>query len=199
MKKASVEDNTGVSQGKPVPSCQWSFNRAHEFHHITGDTVSLFGRQAADLSYRHVSIIDDASGAWSARLDRMFQGPDAIEQSSMDSKGKFTLFHVPVRGSDGAVTYVAGFAFPAGSPIPAAPELVFAATAALQALEPERTRVTRFLHDVVAQSLSGTGFQLELLTLEIQAQSAEAASRAAEIQRSLDEVLQLIRKFNATE
>lgn len=197
MKRARVEDNTGVSQGKPVPSCQWSFNRAHEFHHVGGDTVSLFGRRATDLWHRHVSLIDDTSGSWSARLDRMFQGQDALEQSSAGPKGEYALFHILVRGDDGMVTHVAGFAFPAGSPIPAAAELQLAASAVLQALKPERTRVTRFLHDIVAQSLSGTGFQLEALILEIQAQSAEAPARATEIQRSLDDVLRLIRKFNA--
>jgi len=199
MKKASLEDDTGVSQGKPVPSCQWSFNRAHEFHHVSGDTVPVFGRHAADLAHRHVSIIDHPPGVWSARLERLFRGQEAMEESSAGAKVEYTLRHVPVRASDGMVRYVAGFAFPAGSPIPASTELVFAATAALQALESERIRINRFLHDVVAQTLSGTGFQLESLMLEIQAQSAEAASRAAEIQRSLDQLLQLIRRFNAPE
>jgi len=41
--------------------------------------------------------------------------------------------------------------------------------------------------------------QLELLQLEIQAQSAEALQRTAEIQKSLEEVLKLIREFNAPE
>jgi len=197
MKEASVEDDTGVSQGKPVPSCQWSFNRALEFHHVSGDTLPIFGRHAADLSHRHVSIIDDPSKAWSARLGRLFRGQDAVQTSSAGPKGEYTLLHVPVRGRDRSVHYVAGFAFPSSSPVPAPAEAQLAGDAVIQALEPERTRINRFLHDVIAQSLSGTGFQLELLALEIQAQSAEAPTRAAEIQKSLDQVLRLIRRFNA--
>jgi len=199
MKRDSVEDDAGVPRGAPIPSCQWSFSRAHEFHHVSGDTVPVFGRHAADLAHRHASIIDHPPGVWSARLERLFRGQEAIEESSAGAKGEYTLLHVPVRASDGTVRYVAGFAFPAGSPVPASTELVFAATATLQALESERIRVTRFLHDVVAQTLSGTGFQLESLALEMQAQSAEAPARAAEIQKSLDQVLRLIRKFNAQE
>ena len=187
-------------QGKPAPSCQWSFNRSHEFHHVSGDTTGLFHRLTADLSRRHVSIIDDPPGTWSACLDRMFQGDAPIEQwIAAGPAGEYAVFHIPVRAGDGTVLYVAWFAFPAGSPLPAAPELESAADATLQAVESERTRATRFLHDVVAQSLSGTGLQLELLQLEIQAQSAEALQRTAEIQKSLEEVLKLIREFNAPE
>jgi hypothetical protein len=200
MKNASAQGNTGVSQGNPLPLCHWSFNRAHEFHHVSGDAVSLFGRPAADLRRRHVSMIDDPSGSWSARLDRMFQRQSPIEQSAAPGpEGEYALLHVPVHADHGAAIYVAGFAFPAGSPLPCATQIEWAANAILQALDLERTRATRFLHDVVAQSLSGTGFQLKLLKPEIHAQSAEALKRTLEIQKSLDEVLKLIREFNAPE
>jgi len=200
MSYASAQGNTGVFQGNHAPSCHWSFNSAHEFHHVSGDAVSLFGRPAADLRRRHVSIIDDPSGTWSARLDRMFQRQTPIEQSAAPGpEREYTLFHVPVHADHGAAIYVAGFAFPAGSPLPCATELEWAAYAILQALDLERTRATRFLHDVVAQSLSGTGFQIELLKPEIHAQSAQALKRTLEIQKSLDEVLKLIREFNAPE
>jgi signal transduction histidine kinase len=201
MKKASVENDTGVCRGDPFPSCHWSFNSAHKFHHIAGDAASIFHRPAADLWRRHVSIIDDPSGTWAARLNRMFQGQAPMEQSTAPGPdGEYVLFHVPVRGDDDTVIFVAGFAFPAGPLLPgAAAELQLAARATVQAVEVKRTRTTRLLHDVVAQSLSGAGLQLELLKLEIQAQSADALQRTAEIQKSLEEVLKLIREFNAPE
>ena len=200
MSNASIHDDTGVSQESPAPSCQWSFNRLHEFHHVSGDSTGLFHRPPSDLSRRHVSIVDDPRGTWSARLDRMFRSGAPIEQwITAGLAGEYAMLHVPVRAGDGTVLYVVGFAFRAGSPLPAAPELELAAAATLQAVESERTRASRFLHDVVAQSLSGTGLQLELLQLEIQAHSAETLRRAAEIQKSLEEVLKLIREFNAPE
>jgi len=198
MSNAVAHD--AVFQRNPAPSCQWSFNRLHEFHHISGDSLGLFHRLPTDLARRHVSIIDDPPGTWSARLDRMFLGRAPIDQwMAAGPGGQCAVVQVPVHAADGTVLYVAGFAFPAGSPLPAAPELELAAAAILQVVESERTRATRFLHDVVAQSLSGTGLQLELLQLEIQAQSAEALKRTAEIQRSLEELLKLIREFNAPE
>ena len=200
MKKASLDDDTGVPQGNSLPSCHWSFNSAHKFHHIAGDAASIFHRPAADLWRRHVSIVDDPSGTWPVRLNRMFQGQAPMEQSTAPGPdGEYVLFHVPIRGDDDTVIFVAGFAFPAGPLLPAATELLLAAHATVQAVEVKRTRTTRLLHDVVAQSLSGAGLQLELLKLEIQGQSADALKRAGEIQKSLEEVLKFVREFNAPE
>jgi len=187
---------TKVSHTNLTPVCQWSFNRAHQFHHVSGDSNGLFRRPAADLSRQHVSVIDDPSATWAARLDRMFLGAASLEQSAA---GDYALFHVPVTAQDGSVQYIAGFAFPARSTLPAASELALAAAAVLQVVESERTRSTRFLHDIVAQSLSGTGLQLELLQLEIRAQGAETPKHAAEIQKSLEQVLNLVREFSAPE
>ena len=200
MSSAFVHGDSGVFGEAPVPVCQWSFNRAHQFHHVGGDSAGFFDRPPAELLHRHVSTIDDPQGSWSARLNRMFLGQARIEQwSAAMVGGDYALFHIAVGGHDGEVTYVAGFAFPAKLALPAPSELELAAVTALQAVESERTRATRFLHDVVAQSLSGTGLQLELLQLEIRARNGEGLKCAAEIQQSLEEVLKLIREFNTPE
>ena len=186
-----------MSQTYSSPSCQWSFNRARDFHHVSGDSAAVFHQNAAELTRRHVSNIDDAQGTWAARLDRIFRGhADAERSDAHGPEGAFALFHLPVSGPDGSVLYVAGFAFPAQAPLPPAAELALAAVAALAVVQSERARATRFLHDVVAQSLSGAGLQLELLQLEIHALSAELFQRALEIQKSLDEVLKRIRDFS---
>lgn len=199
MSNAFAHDHNGVSQEGCVPACQWSFNRAHRFHHVSGDSSGVFDRLPAELLRRHVSIIDDPQARWSERLDRMFSGQTPIEQwTAVCPRGEYALFHIPIR-ANGAVTYTAGFAFPAGSAFPTVSGLELTAVAALQVVGSERARATRFLHDVVAQSLSGTGLQLELLQLEIRARNAEALHGAAEIQQSLEQVLTLIRDFNAPE
>lgn len=195
MSNVREHDDTSASRRDRLPVCQWSFNRAHQFHHIGGDSAGLFDRLPAELLRRHVSLIDDPQGNWSARLNRMFLGQTAIER--WIGRGEQALIHVPIRGKEGTVTYAAGFAFPAGSAIPDASELEFAAAVTLQALGTERMRATRFLHDVVAQTLSGTGLQLELLLSEIRAGNAEALKRTTDIQQSLEQVLKLIREFNA--
>lgn len=55
--------------------------------------------------------------------------------------------------------------------------------------------VERFLHDDIAQRLSGIGLQLELLRMDLENRLPEAASRALALQRGLDEILDTVRKF----
>lgn len=198
MSSAAVHSDADAPQGGRVPACQWSFNRARQFHHISGDSLGFFHHPPAELLRRHVSIIDDSQGTWSIRLDRMFSGQAAIDQwTDASSEGEYVFILIPVHADDAAVIYTAGFGYRGGASFPAASELELAAIATLQVVETERARATRFLHDVVAQSLSGTGLQLELLQLEIRARNAEALKRAAEIQQSLEEVLKLVREFSA--
>lgn len=200
MSNAAAHGDIGVSQQGRGPVCQWSFNRAHQFHHVSGDSAGLFHRPAAGLLRQHVSVIDDAQRSWSTGLDRLFSGETHLEQwTAASPAGEHALFHLPVRDAGGAVTYVAGFAFPAGVAFSAASGLEWVAVAMLQAVESERTRATRFLHDVVAQSLSGAGLQLELLQIEVRTRTAQGCPRAAGIQQSLEKVLKLIREFNAPE
>ena len=190
-------DNPALGEVLP-PTCQWSFTRAHQFHHVSGDSESIFGRHPVELLRRSVSEVDDSQGNWSARLGRLLSGEARIEQSSAARSGsEYILIHFPLRDPNGAVAYIAGFAFRAGSTLPALKELELAALAALQAVEAERTRATRFLHDVVAQSLSGTGLQLELLNSELWATDEELWKRAATVQQILEKVLTLVRAFNA--
>ncbi len=200
MSKSSVHDRTGVFQGNFTPACQWSFNRAQEFHHVSGDSQAIFALPPAELIRKPVFLIDDSARSWSKRLDRAFSGGTPIEQwTDARPGGEYVLAHVPVHAHDGSVRYIAGFAFPTGSPAPAPAELELAASAALQCVETERTRANRFLHDVVAQSLSGAGLQLELLQLELGPRKTSALERVSQIQQSLDELLRLLREFNAPE
>lgn len=171
MSKAALRRDEGASPA--APASQWSFNREHQFHYISGDSGALFQLSPEELVHRDISLVDDPEGSWAARLDRLFSGESSLEQwSTPVSEGSFTLVHVPVHATDGAVTHVAGFAYWDGQEIPAVYELELAALAALQVLETERARTARFLHDVVAQSLSSTGLQLELLRLELAARNA---------------------------
>ena len=197
MSRADIHEGLGVTQMDRAPICQWSFNRARQFHHISGDSGRFFHRPPAELLRQHVSVIDDSQASWAARLDRMFSGEVQGEQWTTPNPGPvYALVHVPVRAATAQVIYAAGFAFTAGSQPAAEGELELAA-AALQAVDAERARATRFLHDIVAQSLSGTGLQLELQRIENRDRNAETAKQGADIQHMIEEVLNLIRKYNA--
>jgi len=189
MNKAS-----GMAPGVPV--CQWSFNRGRQFHYICGDSTALFQRAPEELLHSDFSTVDNREGSWAARLDRLFSGDTALEEWTVPvSNRSYIVVHVPIY-ENGAISYVAGFAYRDGQEIPAAPELALAASAALQVLEAERERTARFLHDVAAQCLSSTGLQLELLRLELEARNIEVPALVAEIGRGLDEALRQVRTFS---
>jgi signal transduction histidine kinase len=180
------------------PVCQWSLNRAYKFHHISGDSIGLFHHPPARMLHRHVSTVDDTDGSWAARLDRIFSGHSPIDRwSAPVADGGYMLVQIPVHADEGAVRYAAGFAFQSGQRLPAPRALEFAARAVLRAIEAERARTEAFLHDTVAQYLSSAGLQLELLKLELEGKKIAMPSRAAEIQRSLDEALEQVRNFRA--
>ena len=179
------------------PVCQWSFDSAYQFHHISGDSMGLFNRPPAKLLYRHVSIVDNTKGSWAARLDRIFSGHSPLDTwIAPVSQGEYVLIQIPVHAGDGGVRYAAGFAFRGGQRLPEPLELELVARAVLRAIEAERARTAAFLHDTVAQYLSSAGLQLDLLRLEIESRKIEMPGLAAEIQRSLDEALQQIRNFS---
>ncbi len=179
-----------------VPLCQWGFTKSRRFLYISGNT-DIFGRSPEELLHQHVSVIDDASRSWAARLDRIFSGGAPSDTATSGAGLDRAIIHVPIRAHGGSVAYAAGFSFPAGDPAPGVRELELAALAILQVLRTERGRTERFLHDVVAQCLSSTGLQLELLRLEIEGQQTEAPSRSAEIQQALAEALKRVRIFSS--
>ena len=178
-----------------IPACQWSFNPARCFHYIGGDSTAVFRRSSADLLRRHVSAIDDPKGSWGACLDRIFSGESRLE-STPASQSQLTIVHLPVHETGGGVAYAAGFAYHAEQEVPAAAELELAALGILQILESERSRMDRFLHDVIAQCLTSTGLELELQRMELEGLGVEPPDRARELQRSLEEALDQIRCFH---
>jgi|SRR5579872_2312876 len=186
-------------QSSFIPVCQWAFNQKRRFYYAGGDTEKIFGRSAGDLLHQHVSLIDDSSKSWSARLERVLSGEVPIESSSAPAREDISVTHVAIRAHDGSVAYAAGFGYETKQAVPRAQELEHAALAILQVLKSERRRTERFLHDVVAQCLSGTGLQFELLRLEIEAQGVKVAPGMGGIHGLLEDVLNKIRSFSAGE
>jgi signal transduction histidine kinase len=195
MSKAGSIANLVRSVADWMPACQWSFNQVRCFDYVGGDAMPIFHRTGPELLRRHVSTIDDAKRSWAIRLDRIFSGESRRESTAPAFPAEYTITHLPVHGPDGAVAYAAGFAYRAGQPVPSAAELEFTALAILQALDAERVRTDRFLHDVIAQCLTSTGLELEVQRLEVKALGMELPERAREIQRSLEEALNQIREF----
>ena len=173
-----------------VPVCQWGFNQSGRFVYVSGN-ARMFGPQPEELLLQHVSTIDDSGGSWAARLDRIFSGTAPYDTAGPTAEQANVILHVPIHAPNGMVAYAAGFSFSGGDRVPAVRELELAALAILHVLHTER-----FLHDVVAQCLSSTGLQLELLRLEIEDHQMEIPCRTVEIQKALAEALHRIRTFS---
>ena len=80
---------------------------------------------------------------------------------------------------------------------PAAAERILSATLAqvLDAHQADRARLARFLHDEIAQFLSGIGLQLDILRMDFEATSPEISARTIEIQGVLEQLVQRVRDF----
>src|SRR6185295_13886929 len=66
----------------------------------------------------------------------------------------------------------------------------------LDARDDERTHLARFLHDEVAQFLSGIGLQIDILRMDLEAEAPRVARRAAEIQSILERIVGRVRVFS---
>src|SRR5258708_5095330 len=198
MSKADWNENVAPVLIANSPLCHWAFTKSRRFLYVSGNT-DIFGRPPEELLHQNVTLIDDASRSWSARLDRIFSGASTSDTASSTAQLDRVILHLPIHARDASVAYVAEFSFPAGKPAPDVRELELAALAILQVLRTERTRTERFLHDVVAQCLSSTGLQLELLRLELEEHQTPTPSRSAEIQQALGDALKRVRTFSAGE
>jgi signal transduction histidine kinase len=197
MSKADWNENVAPVLIEAVPLCQWAVTRSRRFLYISGNT-DIFGHSPEELLHQHLSVVDDAGRSWATRLDRIFSGA-ATSDTAKAAKLDRIVIHVPIHARGGSVAYAAGFSFPAGSPPPRVRELELAAIAILQVLRAERARTERFLHDVVAQCLSSTGLQLEVLRLELEGRQTRTPSRSVEIQQALTEALKRVRIFSSGE
>ncbi len=68
---------------------------------------------------------------------------------------------------------------------------------AIQARDSERAALSRFLHDDIAQCLSGIGLQLDILKMDLEDRVPEIGARTAEIQKILEEVVTRIRDLSS--
>jgi signal transduction histidine kinase len=183
-----------------APVCHWAFNQSRRFEYISGNSAALFRRELSELVNQHISTIDDAPGSWAARLERVFTGSTLVEPyARWASNEHYSLIHLPLRAENASVLYAAGFAFAADQKTSAVPALELAALLSIEALKTDRARVARFLHDIVAQSLSGTGLQVELLRMEIERRGLELSGPIEDLQRFLDEALTRVRRFTEEE
>ena len=105
-----------------------------------------------------------ANGFWSELVKKTFGGESSVHQvEGRNGSPDFAVIQIPIRSRDNGVLFAAGYAYKAARPVPKVQDLEAMALLSLQVLESDHARTNRFLHDVVAQGLSATGWQIELV------------------------------------
>lgn len=173
------------------PGCAWLLDRAGAFHAVYGDSRRVFGRAAAEL--RSVNFTDvslpPARSLWIGRLERVFQG-ETLAASGRFGEGApaYSIALFPVRSPHGEVAF-------AGCMAHEMPDAAIV-LGTLEALEIDRARLSRLLHDYVGQSLSAAGLQLDLLRMDLAESALPIPQRIGEIQATLEALMGLVRDFN---
>jgi two-component system NarL family sensor kinase len=195
MTSATAKPLPAASLGEMLlrqsPGCAWLLQPDGTFHAVFGDAPRVFGRTAGEL--RSLPFADlfepPARALWSGRVERVFGG------ETLSAAGRF---------GDGAPTFSIAM-FPVR---PAETEIAFAGCIAqelpdaglvllrLDALETDRARLSRVLHDHVAQNLSAAGLQLDLLRMDLAQSALPVPQRIGEIQAMLETIMELVRGVN---
>ena len=178
------------------PECQWIAGADGAFHRAYGDTSSIFGKPAAELSGRaFAEVLDPAAAAlWRSRLDRTLAGETLrLRERRASAVWYITMF--PFRAAGGAMC-AGGLARELTPLATAEQELRFAVLSAIKAQEFDRDMVSRFLHDMVAQNLTAFGLQLDLLRMDLGTAAPEACSHINELQTLLGSVMEQVRDYS---
>ena len=173
------------------PGCTWLLRPDLVFHSIYGDAQRVFGRAAPQLEGTNFSDLFEPPLrlSWIRRVDRVFIGQtvSAAARFGQDALAySITLF--PVQPPQERIAFAGGIAHTM-----AQHDLILRT---LQALETDRARFYRLLHDHVGQYLSAAGLQLDLLRMDLADSAFPIAGRTAEIQATLDTVMGLVRDLN---
>lgn len=170
------------------PGCTWLLARDLRFHAVYGDARRLFGRAAVDLAGVNFIELCEPSGraAWEERIRRAFAGEtDAGVSRFGAGNPAFSITVFPVRSPEGEIVFGGGIAHEI-------PEYGLVLRT-LEALETDRARLARLLHDHVGQSLSAAGLQLDLLRMDLAESAIPIPRGIGEIQAVLEAVMVQLR------
>jgi two-component system NarL family sensor kinase len=178
------------------PACLWMVRQDLVFHQVYGLAESLFGKPAAELSGRPVSIALDAAQAsgWCGRFTRALAG-ETLSLCERVGSGIWYISVFPVQTPEGA-RYAGCIAREITPWKTAEQELRNTVLSALKSQEYERNALSRFLHDMVGQNLTALGLQLDLVRMDVEPVSPETCVRIGEMQKLLETIMEQVRDYS---
>src|SRR5450432_1244050 len=75
-------------------------------------------------------------------------------------------------------------------------ELRHTVLGALKAQAGERSKVAKFLHDIIGQNLTALGLQLDLVRMDLETVSPATCAHVLEIQQLLGAMMEEVREFS---
>jgi signal transduction histidine kinase len=193
---ASMTESLAEAFLDQSPECHWIAGADGAFLRAYGDTSSVFGKPAAELSGRALAeVLDPAAAAlWRARLDRILAG-ETLRLRERRGCAAWYITMFPFQAAGGAM-YAGGLARELTPLATAERELRFAVLSALKAQEFERDMVSKFLHDMVGQNLTAFGLQLDLLRMDLETAAPQSCSHIGELQKLLGSVMEQVRDYS---
>lgn len=182
-----------------LEQCQsviWAVDRNGMFQKFYSDPSCVFGKSAAELEDRtpEAALGPGPGEQWKTRFARVLAGETLILR---ERRGDITwyvkLFPISI---DGRISYVGGVAQESAPWSTADQELRHTVLSALRSQEFERKMASQFLHDSVGQNLTAFGLQLDLMRMDLEAISPETCARIAEMQNTLEEMMQEVREYS---
>jgi signal transduction histidine kinase len=181
-----------------APACHWALNRDRVFVEFLGNGA-LFGCPADQLLGRSLREVLPLSShqLWEDRIGQVFNGESFCSTELVgDYGGEFAVHLFPLPGANCDVSHAGGFALDVTQSQIVERELRANLLKVLQAQETEQSRVSRFLHDEVGQSLTAAGIRLDLLRMDFENRLPEIGERTQAIQELLEGVMSRIRDLS---
>jgi signal transduction histidine kinase len=178
------------------PACQWLLTEPAVFERVFGDSLVIFGKQAAELEGRNVAevLCAEAGAPWPGRIARVFRG-ETLRLRERRGEAAFDVALYPLRQGE-RICYAAGLAREVTPWNTVEQELRHTVLGALKAMEFERNMLSRFLHDSIGQNLTALGLQLDLMRMELETVSPESCERIVSIQQVLGEIMEDTREYS---
>jgi PAS domain S-box-containing protein len=193
MPDAGCSSETFLEQS---PACQWIVTRMGVFQRVYGDSSSLFGKAASELTGRAASetLETDLANAWKGRFARALEGETlALRERRGDATWYITVFPLRI---DGEIRFAGGLAREITPWSTAEHTLRNTVLGALKAQEFERNMVSKFLHDSIGQNLTALGLQLDLIRMDLETISPETCHNVAGIQKLLEDMMEEVREYS---
>jgi len=178
------------------PACHWITGTDGRFVRVFGASCALFGRGPEELVGSNLDawMTPERAAVWRSRFARVLAG-ETLSLNERWAKASWYISVFPL-WAEREVRYICGLAREITAWGVAEEELRHTVLGALKAQEYMRTRVSRFLHDSVGQTLTALGLRLDLVRMDLDGLAPETSKCVAEVQEIIGQMMESVREYS---